>query len=270
MSTPVKVVAFVAGLAVLFGAGLGVGRVVGDRSAAAVPEYQWALTAVPGGTAGRETISFAVSDKEGAVLTRYAVRHEKQLHLVAVRKDFAEFRHVHPTMAADGTWSVEADLTPGPWRFYADFQPVGGEATVLDADVTLAGDYIPEGRSEVRRTVTVDGYTVTVRGDLVAGADAGLSFEITRDGAPVDVQPYLGASGHLVALRAEDLRYLHVHPEDAPSGPQVDFLAEVPSPGSYHLYLDFRHDDVVRTASFTLNAAVEEPRGEGGMDHGGH
>lgn len=269
MSTPVKVTAFVAGLALLFGAGFGGGRIFRDGSAVAQPAYELVLTAVPSGD--RETITLTVRDDEGAALTRYAVRHEKQLHLVAVRTDFAEFRHVHPTMAADGTWSVEADLTPGPWRFYADFQPVGGAATVLDAEVTIAGDYTPEADRGVRRTATVDGYTVTVRGDLVAGADAGLSFEVTRAGVPVDdLQPYLGASGHLVALRAEDLRYLHVHPEDGPSGPQVDFLTEVPSPGRYHLYLDFRHGDVVRTASFTLDATAEEPRGEGGMDHGGH
>jgi hypothetical protein len=28
----------------------------------------------------------------------------------------------------------------------------------------------------------------------------------------------------------------------------------VPSAGRYHLYLDFRHDDVVRTAHFVLDA----------------
>ena len=41
-----------------------------------------------------------------------------------------------------------------------------------------------------------------------------LTLTVTKDGQPVtDLQPYLGAYGHLVALRAGDLAYLHVHPE---------------------------------------------------------
>ena len=82
---------------------------------------------------------------------------------------------------------------------------------------------------------------------------------ITKDGKPVtDLEPYLGAFGHLVALREGDLAYLHVHPDGAPGdgrtepGPGVVFYAAVPSDGRYHLYLDFKHDGVVRTAAFEL------------------
>ena len=79
---------------------------------------------------------------------------------------------------------------------------------------------------------------------------------MTRDGAPVtDLQPYLGAYGHLVALRDGDLAYLHVHPDESTAaGPEVRFFAEVPSTGRYHLYLDFRHGDRVRTARFVVTA----------------
>jgi uncharacterized protein YfaP (DUF2135 family) len=78
-----------------------------------------------------------------------------------------------------------------------------------------------------------------------------------------DLQPYLGAYGHLVALRSGDLAYLHVHPDGAPRdgttspGPDVVFHADVPSAGTYHLYLDFKHDGVVRTAAFTVEAEGE-------------
>ena len=89
---------------------------------------------------------------------------------------------------------------------------------------------------------------MTLDGDLTAGDEAELTLSVTRDGEPVtDLEPYLGAYGHLVALRAGDLAYLHVHPEGAPDdgvtepGPDVVFFAEVPSAGRYHLYLDFKH-----------------------------
>jgi hypothetical protein len=76
-----------------------------------------------------------------------------------------------------------------------------------------------------------------------------------------DLQPYLAAYGHLVALREGDLAYLHVHPEGTPgdgktaAGPGIGFVAEVPSAGGYRLFLDFQHDGVVRTAEFTVDTA---------------
>jgi hypothetical protein len=107
----------------------------------------------------------------------------------------------------------------------------------------------------------VDGYTVELIGGLVAGEHSMLKLRVTHDGRPVtDLQPYLGAYGHLVALRGGDLAYLHVHPEGEPGdgttkpGPEVEFGVEVPSNGTYHLYLDFKHDGVVRTAGFQLAA----------------
>ena len=95
---------------------------------------------------------------------------------------------------------------------------------------------------------------------------------MTRDGEPVtDLQPYLEAYGHLVALRAGDLAYLHVHPDGAPgdgttpSGPDITFYAEVPSAGAYRLYLDFQHGDEVRTAAFT--AVAGSPAATGSDEH---
>jgi hypothetical protein len=98
----------------------------------------------------------------------------------------------------------------------------------------------------------VDGYTVTLDGELAAGTDTVLTPHVTLDGRDVtgELEPYLGALGHLVALRRGDLAYLHVHPE------RLDFHTAVPTPGAYELFLDFRHHGVVRTAAFTLTASA--------------
>ncbi|GAA1506872.1 hypothetical protein [Nocardioides humi] len=205
-------------------------------------------------------VSFTISGPDGAPVTAYDVQHEKQLHLIAVRRDFSGFQHVHPTLH-DGVWSTELDLTPGTWRLFADFKATGGSALTLGADLAVEGDFRPATTAGESRTATVDGYVVTLDGDLSAGADARLTLSVSRDGAPVtDLQPYLGAYGHLVALRAGDLAYLHVHPDGEPGdgttqpGPDVVFHTAVPSAGTYHLYLDFQHDGVVRTAAFTVTA----------------
>jgi hypothetical protein len=211
------------------------------------------------GTPG--TFSFRITGSDGVPVTAFDVEHDKRMHLIVVRRDTSGFQHVHPEMAADGTWSVPLDVpAAGSYRAFADFAPTGAEPTTLGVDLSAPGVYEPITYAQ-SRTAQVDGYTVELAGDLVPGRASPVTLSVSRDGAPVtDLQPYLGAYGHLVALREGDLAYLHVHPQGSPgdgvtaAGPQVSFLAEVPSAGTYRLFLDFQHDGVVRTAEFTVRA----------------
>ncbi len=212
--------------------------------------------------AGTSTVSFRILGPDTRPVTGYRRTHEKDLHLIAVRRDMTGYQHVHPTMAADGTWSVPLDLAGGQWRVFADFQPHGrDQALTLGADLSVAGNHAPRPLPSPARTARVDGYTVTVDGDLAPGAAGQLTFTVSRDGRPVtDLQPYLGAYGHLVVLRDGDLAYLHVHPEQeqgpqAPSRP-VRFSVTAPSAGTYRMFLDFRHGDAVRTAEFTARTGA--------------
>ena len=66
----------------------------------------------------------------------------------------------------------------------------------------MPGDAQPVPVPAPSRTAEVDGYTVTLDGDLTPGEDSDLTLTVARDGRPVtDLEPYLGAFGHLVALR---------------------------------------------------------------------
>ncbi|MFT4186968.1 MAG: hypothetical protein QM621_00125 [Aeromicrobium sp.] len=223
-------------------------------------------------------VSFRIVGKDGEPVTEYDEVHEKELHFIAVRRDTTGFQHVHPERAADGTWTTDLDLTPGDWRLFADFQPAGhGHGMTLGVDAAVAGSYTPQPIPADTRTAEVDGYTVTLDGDLVAGQSGELTLTVEKDGEEVtDLEQYLGAYGHLVALRVGDLGYLHVHPEDGDAGPQIAFAATAPSVGVYRLFLDFQHDGVVRTAEFTLTATEEpvaEPEAEpedGGGEHDHH
>lgn len=213
---------------------------------------------------------FRVLGPDGAPVTRYVTSHDKDLHLIVVRRDLSGFQHLHPTLAADGTWSVPiAVAAPGQYRVFADFQPDGhADGLTLGVDVPAPGDYRPESLPAPARTATVDGYTVTFDGDLTPGGSSTLTLSVKKDGRPVtDLEPYLGAYGHLVALRDGDLAYLHVHPDGTPgdgrtaAGPQVTFHTEVPSAGAYRLFLDFKHGGKVRTAAFTAVAGQYGPAG---------
>lgn len=311
MNSPTRLAGFGAVAAVVFGVALLGGRALGpvdveepthDTHAGdatgghAEHESAGPATEIPGGLmtsqdgytltladsradAGRAVpVSFTITGPDGAPVTSYDVQHEKRLHLIAVRRDFTGFQHVHPTLDGDGAWSTDLALTPGTWRLYADFKATGAEALTLGSDLAVDGRYEAAPPTGDSRTAKVDGYEVTLDGDLTAGADARLTLSVNKDGQPVtDLQPYLGAYGHLVALRSGDLAYLHVHPDGEPGdgktkpGPEVTFYAAVPSNGTYHLYLDFQHDGVVRTAAFTVTAGgtAEGATGEHGQDEEG-
>jgi hypothetical protein len=299
MNVTTKLLVFGVALVALFAGAVGIGRAVGpvettasdehgdmgedaDHEAAGMDMGDAEATAFPKGLlvsqngytfrlaestarAGNAVpVEFTIQGPDGNPVTQYDVAHEEDLHLIAVRRDFSGFQHVHPEMAEDGKWTTDLDLTAGEWRLFADFKATGADALTLGNDLAVRGRYLPvETAPTDSLTSEVDDYTVTLEGDLAAGEEAKLTLTVTLDGEPVtDLEPYLGAYGHLVALRAGDLAYLHVHPEGAPGdgatepGPEVVFFAEVPSPDRYHLYLDFKHDGVVRTAAFTVTGSA--------------
>ncbi|MFC8683488.1 heavy-metal-associated domain-containing protein [Microbacterium ureisolvens] len=227
--------------------------------------YVLSPVVAPASTTEAGELSFQILTDAGEPLTEFTVAHEKDLHLIVVRSDGSGFRHVHPTLdERTGTWSLPWQWhAAGTYRVYADFTPADrdADALTLSRTVEVAGDFQPIV-AEPTRTAEVDGYTVSIAGELTAGSMSDLTISVSRDGEPVTtLEPYLGAFGHLVALREGDLAYLHVHAEgDEPqpgdtSGPEIAFMAEAPTPGRYLLYLDFQVDGQVRTAAFVLDTA---------------
>ncbi|MFF9341127.1 MULTISPECIES: hypothetical protein [unclassified Streptomyces] len=227
--------------------------------------------------AGVRRIDFRVTGPDGRAVTEFVPEHEKELHFIAVRRDTAGFQHVHPVRDEKGTWSTELTLEPGDWRLFADIHPAGHDGTLtLGIDVAVAGPYDPRPLPRATGTARTGEYTVTLDGALVPGEASELTLTVSRGGRPVtDLQPYLAAYGHLVALRVGDLGYLHVHPEGAPGdgvtapGPDIVFMAVAPSAGTYRLYLDFQHDGVVRTAEFTAHT-TEAPHATAHGNHDEH
>jgi hypothetical protein len=173
---------------------------------------------------------------------------EPPLHLILVRRDLAGYVHVHPRLSGDRFTADVTLPTAGTWRAYADFE-VDGEKIVLGRDVFVPGAFTPQRLAAPRVTAAVDGYDVRLR----RGAD--LAFDIARAGRRVSaLQPYLGADGHLVAIRQDDLAYLHVHPRVRSRPGSVEFEAELTEPGRYALFFQFKHGGSVRTVPFTLVA----------------
>lgn len=230
--------------------------------ASTVDGYQLTLLTPRPAQGPSTALRLVINGPDGEPVRAYDTAHGKQLHLIVVRRDLASFQHVHPTQdPATGIWTTTIETSDaGTYRVYADVVPTGHTNIVLGADLAVAGDLAPEPPATTDvRTAEVDGYQVELSGDLHPGRSSTLTATMQRAGRPLtDLQPYLEAYGHLVALRQSDLGYLHVHPEGhpgdgtTPAGPSIEFAVDVPTNGVYRLFLDFQHDGVVHTAPFVI------------------
>jgi hypothetical protein len=204
-------------------------------------------------------LRFSVVDESGEAVRDFEVEHERRMHLILARRDLTGFQHLHPKLNEQGTWSARAVLPDaGSYRVFADFKR-DGEAQTLAADLAVDGEVdwrpLPDPASTAR---TETGYEVELETEpSVAGEEVELGFTVRREGEPVEVEPYLGAGGHLVALREGDLAFLHVHPteggHDSSGGGHapIAFMTEFPSEGRYRLFLQLKHRGEVHTAAFT-------------------
>ncbi len=202
-----------------------------------------------------QTWRFTLTDCKGDARTDFEPENGKLLHLIVVRSDLTAYQHLHPRRHRDGTWSVDlATPRAGRYRAIADFV-IDGRKYVVGTTLTVPGAAPQRPLPAPGLHTSADGYDVELQrpAELDAGTESQLTFRITRGGRPVrDLQPYLGAYGHLVALHAPDLAYSHVHPNgtDRREG-AITFDTELHARGTYRLFLQFRTGGRVHTAAFT-------------------
>lgn len=264
LGAPARLGVFAGGLVLLFLVAFGVGTATGDEggpTALAAGHSGDAHPPAPSGdgtslsaggqrldapvttvVAGQVTpFSFTVRDGRGAAVTDFDVEQDREMHLVLVDRELRRFAHLHPVRAPDGTWSTLVTLAPGSYRAVADYS-VDGVRHALGTDLTAPGRLRSRGLPPETATARVGGFTVALRRD-----GERVSFDVTRAGRPVDLEDYLGAKGHLVAFRAGDLAYSHVHPLRG-----TTFGAALPAPGTYRLFFQFKVAGTVHDAPFTV------------------
>jgi hypothetical protein len=267
LTAAVKLGVFAAALALLFGAAALAGGAVEPLRAAAKTTADMGMDAMAvRGLAvadddftlhlARRTaqqgkafqLAFRITDTRGATVRDFDVEHTKRMHLIVVRRDSTDFQHLHPIESPDGTWRVQVTLhEPGSYRVFADFAVDDKPHTLAD-DLTADGAVTWQPLPKPNAVARAGGFDVRLlEGPTRAGEESSLDFIVTRNGDRVETQDYLGAKGHLVALREGDLAFLHVHP-DAES---LKFEATFPSAGQYRLFLQFKVAGRLHTAEFT-------------------
>ncbi|WP_261305483.1 hypothetical protein [Paenibacillus andongensis] len=206
------------------------------------------------------TITIKIQDKDGKSIAKFDTVHEKQMHFIIVSKDLSFFNHIHPDYKGNGEFTVTTQFpTAGEFKVIADITPTGMGAMSKSQWITVQGELPSQKSIEPDATLTkvVDGKEVTLSIDhLMAGMELNLNFNIkdAKSKQPVkDLQPYLGAVGHVVILTQDAENYLHVHPTDEKaSGPDAKFMTTFPHSGVYKIWGQFQQNGKVFTVPFVV------------------
>jgi hypothetical protein len=244
--------------------------------------------------------------------------HEYTLHFMIMSEDLSFYSHQHPTRRADGVFELKNVVFPfgGKFVVYSDFTPTGAANQVCKTEFKVADGSVPR-HEPVKLVSDFDGvgkdgdYEFRVRcngQDFVAGTDMFLRYGIDLKFKPVtDLEPLMGAMGHLVIVSAGFKHYVHAHPLDFDEKKQgaqghgdhaghdhgdseimkkgremllgngrpsdVVFHAVFPEPGMYRVFAQFQHKGKVMTYAVSIDVKPN-PDGKsapaGKMDHSAH
>lgn len=206
------------------------------------------------------SIKIKIQDEDGKAIKDFDINHEKKMHLIVVSKDLSFFNHIHPVFHDDGSFEIVTTFPhAGDYKLIADYIPSGGSATTQSDWITVQGKTAePEKITpSADLTTTVDGIEASLAFDhLMAGMDLSLTFMLkdakTKE-AITDLQPYLGAVGHVVILSEDAEQYLHVHPtEEDAKGPKAEFMTKFPNSGVYKIWGQFQRNDKIITVPFVV------------------
>ncbi|MEW6733497.1 MAG: hypothetical protein AB1489_19370 [Acidobacteriota bacterium] len=224
-------------------------------------------------------LSLLIKDTNGNIVTNYEVAHEKLMHLIIVSSDLKNYYHLHPELQPDGKFIETVQLAAGKYKMWAGVKPKDGsdqnlpETLVVGEQPALPANLIPD--SEFSKES--EGLKVKMQPSLnilKAGEDVIFNYELTdiKTGKPVtDLEPYLGAMGHLVIISEDTNDFLHCHPmggysqEGAHSHENADthkhietnstsvsFHTQFPRPGRYKAWSQFKRAGKIITISFVV------------------
>ncbi len=220
----------------------------------------------------------------------FELTHEKKMHFLLVSEDMTWFSHEHPDLGADGVFRLRTTFPrPGRYHLYADCTPADGDNQILPMSFTVDGEgkaivaasaarpLIPD--TTLTRRVGDLSVSVAVQPKTLRREQAAILTYTIRDsaGRPVrDFEPYLGAMGHLMAIRQDGKEIVHTHALHAVApganiseegglrltsamstskGPAFSFKITPPTSGLYRVWAQFQRRGEVLTVPFTFRVA---------------
>jgi hypothetical protein len=229
-----------------------------------IGEYRLDVTIAPAADGrGAARLGLQVLDPETSEpVADFLNVHERRFHLFIIGRDLEYFAHVHPEQQNDGRFALEHGLAPGEYLLVADFLPAGGTPQMVQRAIITpdySGPLFPPAPTLVPgpREQVADGLRVRLEAEsLRALRPSTLRFILSdaSTNAPVtDLEPYLGAAGHLLAVDGQLRGPIHGHPEEpVSSGPVVTFDPILPAAGRYKLWVQFQRNGRVITVPFVI------------------
>jgi hypothetical protein len=195
----------------------------------------------------------------GAIVRTFSIVHERPLHLFVIGDGLEFFTHDHPVQQPDGVFMLDVQLPrPGPYMAIAEFLPEGATPQTFQQAFTtgeaFARQAAPAADTEPK---IVDGVRVIVDASkLRSGGTRPLTFRLedaVSGAAIADLQPFLGASAHLLIVPVDLTEAIHGHPVDDIGGPAIAFAPLVPRPGRYKAWIQFQRGGRVSTTAFVID-----------------
>jgi hypothetical protein len=195
------------------------------------------------------------------------VAHTKKLHLLIIDESLTDYQHIHPAPGAKpGEWIF--DFTPKfarTYRVWTDTKRNGADQEYVFGDLPVGPQKAPAPDAKPVASAELNGlkFSLSFDGPVKAGegvmgnvavidAKSGKSF--------TQLQPIMGAFGHVVAFSRDWGSIEHVHPlGDEPtkdtdrSGPVIGFHMEPQNAGVLKIFVQIRANDRETIVPFTVN-----------------
>ena len=225
-------------------------------------EYRLDVTPRPAaGGRGAAGLTLRIRDPDtGRDVAMFAEAHERLLHLFIIGRDLQFFAHEHPERTARG-FELATPLPPGAYMVIADFIPGGGYPQMVHRAIVTPGYRVSPFAGVTPPEVDLsdklrEGMRIQLRVEPAMGRpEAVLRFHFSESstGAPVtDLQPYLGAAGHVLIVSPDLTNSVHAHPDGSGSGPDFAVHAVFPQAGPFKLWVQVQRGGKVVSAPFTV------------------
>lgn len=219
-------------------------------------------------------LTLAFRDARGRAVRFLEQVHEKPVHLIVISKDMVEFDHIHPEPVPGDALSVTHTFArAGDYLVYADYTAPGEPPAIARFSVHVggaAGQPVPLHRDPDVKV------TFAAPPQIEADRDLDVAFTLSV----TDLEPWLGAWGHIMIVSEDGMQFIHAHPLEgaaaadplAPHTHTAPALGPSPAtirtrigfrqPGHYRLWFQFRRNGEISTLPFDLQVAPGSPAGK--------
>lgn len=186
-------------------------------------------------------------------VTRFEIVHEKLIHVFLVSESLEFFAHVHPEEMPDQSFRLPVRLPEGGmYRLLADFYPSGSVPQLALSTLYVTGECRPSHLTASLSPQTAENLSVSLRMEpdqALAGFETRLYMTLSPND---DLEPYLGVWAHMLAVSADLIDMIHIHPFLRNADGSLQFNLLFPRSGLYRIWTQFQRKRVVNTVVFTV------------------